>query len=639
MPWALALALLLGAAAPPKPLQPSEQLLVYYNARMALSEGRPREALQLWMLRTAIESRTGLVSAHDQDLRSVTWAALGRLGLCPDGFSRDDDGAGLWPLAMHNWTLRNLRGPATGAGPSPYEAFAVGRQQRAVSLGDVLDLPELTALQLRRGRCLAGPRLLYASGHSPIAGLRDRRVAARVLRHLLRQAQGTLAAERTVGRSVIAARLFDLNLRLAGLAQRARRRAQRMARRRGRQAGLSRPELAEHVSSDSSPELDPNSEEARILRASLDWPASEWMALSSARRQILFAHAARHVDDPDRVRPLALAILDELTAAGAGGELATWIAHATAGGAATREVVWRAERGRRLLSQDRAAGFRGRAALALHRGVEQLATGDLAAAIRSLAHALSWSEGALGGEDVRRLARRWLSYVASQFQVTDELFAVLKAVVPRGDYAAVLEDQLWHAALGADRASFQRCVDHQVGRGALRQRVELLGPLAAGDASAFVAAVAEQLESSPHFARRFLRQLCERLSIQDADVRRRHVPTLAHLRELLEQQVEGGGGGARQRRAVEGLVAQLRSLLAGVPDQATLRQAADRAQALSPKHEVFAGSLRLAPSDPLPWPFVVAPVEPPSVFTPISLRPVQWRDDAGRLVFGWKVGE
>mgnify|MGYP007063845587 CR=1 FL=1 len=129
----LAFALFVGDAIP------TDQSLVYYNARMALRDGRPREAVKLWLLRNAIESERGEVSGHDADFRSVTWAALGTLGLCQDGFSKDEEGAGIWPLAAHNWVVKNMRRQAPGLGGSPFVAFEVGRQQRDVSVRDVLD--------------------------------------------------------------------------------------------------------------------------------------------------------------------------------------------------------------------------------------------------------------------------------------------------------------------------------------------------------------------------------------------------------------------------------------------------------------------------------------------------------------------
>ena len=63
------------------------------------------------------------------------------------------------------------------------------------------------------------------------------------------------------------------------------------------------------------------------------------------------------------------------------------------------------------------------------------------------------------------------------------------------------------------------------------------------------------------------------------------------------------------------------------------------ARALSPARSTFAGSIRLAPADPLPWPFRLPEPESPSVFTPIVLEPVEWRDPEGKLVFGWRLSE
>ena len=66
--------------------------------------------------------------------------------------------------------------------------------------------------------------------------------------------------------------------------------------------------------------------------------------------------------------------------------------------------------------------------------------------------------------------------------------------------------------------------------------------------------------------------------------------------------------------------------------------ARDRARAISAERDVFAGNVRLAPSDPLPWPFTPEKVSSPSVFLPIQLTPVEWPAEDGGWVFGWWPG-
>ncbi len=632
MPLLLAVALLVGG------IQPSPAWLAYANARVALRDGRADDAIRFWLLRNAIESQSGRVSEADADFRSVTWAALGQLGLCPDGYLHDDDGAGLWPLALHNWLLKSLRRPPRGAGPSAYDAFALGRQQRHISLSDVLDLDELRALKLGSTGCFARLPLLVAAGEGATGQLEDKRVAARVLRHLLRQALGTLRPEQVRGRAVIEARIFDINLRIADLAARATRRRQRELRREGLQRGLSRTELADHAATETRVEIQPDSEEGRILQRSLTWPVDEWMALSPERRRVLFTYAARLAPDSPALQPLILGIVDHLVDARQGSEVQSWVALLGEGGdGASRRLVWQGERGRRLLALDRASGFRERSVVALHRGVDLLAAGELPAALRSFAHALRWAEDSRSADEVRSLARRWLSFVASQFRVTDDLFAMLRTVLPRADYSAVLEDQLWHAALGADQPSFERCVRHQLGRGAQEQRVALLTPLAKGDAGAFVTGLETNLAESPYFARRFLQQFVERMQAQDATVRSRQMPTLQQLEAILQGVLARDAAGKRPQRALETLVAELRAVIDGVSEGLGAVATSDGAYTLSPDRELFAGSLRVAPSDPLPWPFVAADPEPPSVFSPLPLVPEEWRDESGALVYGWRI--
>ena len=624
---------------------PTDQARVYFNARMALREGRAKEAVKLWLLRNAIESKSGEVSAYDEDFRSVTWAAMGELGLCQDGFPKDDvdAGVGLWPVALHNWVVGNMRRPPPGAGSPPFAAFKVGRQQRFVSIHDVLDAAELRAAHLHRSSCLGPTLLRIGLGERWMARLSDKPVTARVLRHLLRKALTTLATDRVVGRAVIQARIFDLNLQLTELSARAERRTRRRTARAGRQQGLSATAIEEMNALDVGDAISPDSEEGGILADCLSWTVEEWMSLTSERRQFLFAHAARFKADSAAARPLTLAVIDRLIEDRLGTELQSWIAHSSAKGSqGARRALWLGERGRRLLSLDRETGFRERAVIALHRGVDFLARGERAQALGSLAHALRWAETSRAADKVRNLSRRWLSFVASQFRVTDELMVMLRSVVPRADYAFVLEDQLWNAALGADRRSFESCLGHMVGRGALNRRVEMLRPLAQGDAGLFSVNLEERFAQAPYFAIRFIRQFLERLQAQDAGVRAQHVPTLRRLKLRLEQALEQAHGGKRSHRGVEALIGQIRAIIEGLEGLTGGFPSADegdRAHALSPDGEIFAGSFRVAPSDPLPWPFAVAEVDAPPVFTFISLRPEEWRSQSGALIFGWRVGD
>ena len=631
---------------------PTDQALIYFNARMALREGQAMEALKLWLLRNAVEAERGQVSAYDGDFHSIAWAALAELGLCQDGLPKDESGVGLWPLALHNWVIRSMRRPPPALGASPFLAFGFSRQQRFVSIHDVLEVNELRTLRFHPSGCLglglqlrAHPPsrlglipLLFQAAKPWRVRLSDKQVTARLLRELLREALKSLFPERIIGRGLIEARIFDLNLRLARLASRGAKQAQRQLKRRGRQSGLSKKELAESSEKPLHKIIPADSEEGRILRESLSWSVDEWMSMSSARRQLLFAHTTRMVtEESASVQALKLAIIDRLIEARQGKELQSWIAYLSAPD--SRGLIWRGDRGRQILSLDQETGFQERAVIALHRGLDFLSAGELPEAIRTMAQALRWAETSRAAEEVRRLSRRWLCFLASQFRVTDELFSMLRSVVPRGDYALLLEDQLWHAALGADERSFERCVHHKQGWGALNQRIELLRPLAKGEQERFSGNITGALAESPYASMRFLRQLIERLQGQEFEVRARHLPMLRRLKKLLEEQLQETADKKQGGRAAESLIIQVRATIEGLGSISPQLSEGDKAQALSPDHELFAGSLRLAPSDPLPWPFKVIEPRAPSVFSPISLRPEEWRVESGALIFGWRLTE
>ncbi len=619
--------------------EPTEHTVIYYNARMAMREGQPLEAAKLWLLRNALEDLTESVSPHDADFNSVAWAALGEMGVCQDGQPTDEAGAGLWPLALHNWVVRNRTRKVKPKRPRPFASFEVGRQQRFISMGDVLGVEELKTVRLYRWGC-ARPRLaLLSAGKSITADLSDRQISASLLRHLLEKGRNTLADGRVRGWATIEARLFDIDLQLTALAAREARQKARERARKGRGVGLSRESVTAMADDAPAYTLSPDGEAARILRECVNWPVREWMALSPERRLFLFDHAKAYGGHPATLDATALGIVDQLIDRGEGEEVEKWIAHRVASDdRAAQEAIWGGTRGQRLLTLDRDTGFRERSVIALHRGVAHLERGELPSAMRSMAFALQDAPDSRVADDVQSLSRRWLSYVASQFEITDDLLITLQELVPRRDYAVVLEDLMWRAAFHADQASFERGLRHQTGRGALERRVAVLHPLAKGDIGRFAVLIRDGLSESPSETLRFLNQLVQRLELEDADVRAAHLPTLAKIRLYLLPLSSEVGNTGRQSRTIASLVQRTQAIIEGLGGLGLDATARERARSLAPTGEVYAGSIRLAPADPLPWPFRASDVPAPSVFTPLKLTPEEWRDESGEWVFGWRIG-
>ena len=626
-------ALLLCAGLAGAAEQPDPATLVFYNARMALREDRPLEATRLWLLRNTLESQTGELSPYDDEFLSVTWAALGDLGVCQDGLPLDEDGAGVWPVALHNWVVRNRRRrPARP--PTAFEAFEVGRQQRNVSIDDVLSAEEISTFSALRGRCMLPHLWRIGDGRSPFTELSDPEISTTLLLVLLQQSRFTLDPEKVRGTALIDARLFDLQLQLVEIAEREARRITQEQIRKGREAGLSKEALAAIRDQAPTFEMTEDTVPARILKASADWPVEEWMALSHERRLYLYDAAQDWAGDKDAFRRLALEIGDALVAAGEGAEVEKWLARGVT--LDTRADVWSGERGRRLLTLDASTGFRQRSAIALHRGVDALERGDLQGSLHAMALAIQTADEAPDSEATRALALRWLRFVAAQFTITEELMITLQSIVPRREFSMLLEDLLWAAALRSDRASWEEGLLHQPGRGALERRLELLGPLAGGDLGGFLNALDDRLAESPVEAMRLVGSMLERLQLEEADVRVAHIPTLEavanRLRPFLDPTIS-----KRQARTAAELMAETQAILEGLGSMPT--SSVDRARLVDPQREVYAGSVRLAPTDALPWPFAVSVVAAPSVFQPIELIPVEWTGSYGERVFGWKLTE
>ncbi|MFT7519003.1 MAG: hypothetical protein ACI9MC_001139, partial [Kiritimatiellia bacterium] len=348
MLWLLSLVVFAGEVAP------SDATLIYYNARLALREDRPIEATKLWLLRNAHENKIERVSPYDNDFRSVAWVALGELGLCQDGHKRDVDGAGLWPLAMHNWVVRNRGRTPSQQKLRPFKALDVGRQQRHVAITDVLGSEELRTVSFYRGACLE-PKIVQAVAGGPVwVRLRDRHQATGLVRFLLDRASLTLS-DNVRGQGVIEARLFDVHLQLMALsAQEARRKAREQSR-LARVLGMGRPS-AVAMREDADPyAFSDRSEPARILRECQDWSVDEWMALSVERRLYLYDQARAYLVSSPALDRLPLQIIDQSIAVGDGEQVAQWIARASAV-TDGQKAVWGGSRGRQLLALDVQSG-------------------------------------------------------------------------------------------------------------------------------------------------------------------------------------------------------------------------------------------------------------------------------------------
>jgi hypothetical protein len=266
-----------------------------------------------------------------------------------------------------------------------------------------------------------------------------------------------------------------------------------------------------------------------------------------------------------------------------------------------------------------------------------LKAGNSMEALRSFAFALGHADESAVADDVHGLSRRWLAFVLAQYEADDEVLAVIDRFVPPVDHAAVVETLLWRAALHGDTHSFDKLVSEAKRRRqatliALGKRLE---PLARGDVTTLWAQVTTDQPDTAVL--RFIERLLDQLALETVDVRANHRQTLAGMVQLLDEQHERASPSQLRR-------------LDRVRDRAiTLRNdigdfdlsIAGRVQMNAPGSEAYAGSVRLAPTDPLPWPFAVPMTTPPNPFTPIVLTPVEWRASsrAGDLVFGWSIHE
>jgi hypothetical protein len=109
------------------------------------------------------------------------------------------------------------------------------------------------------------------------------------------------------------------------------------------------------------------------------------------------------------------------------------------------------------------------------------------------------------------------------------------------------------------------------------------------------------------------------------------------MRALLRPLANSQDANSRQMRTANELIARMQAIEEGLDGLGPDATARDRARSTDPMGEVFAGAVRLAPADPLPWPFLRSEVPAPSIFSPLELIPEEWQDEADDRVFGWHI--
>lgn len=626
----------LSAAAEERASEPAPQELVFWNARLALREQQPKQVLQLWMLHNALAD-IGHQAVHEDEFRSVVWAALGDLGYCPDGFDDDEKGSGLWPLALHNWLLKSMGRSNPSPPPPSWGSFAAGMQQRRFSLHDVLSAEELKTMRFFRSECYADRYALLRVATLQWIDRNDRFQVGLMMRDLLELAGQSLRGTHIEGRALLETRRFDLEAALTRIAA---------ARARAETAGLEEILRAAGVGEGGTQWLRlqrlgefSSSSQAELWSRALAWPAAEWLSLSPERRLSLFAELDASLAAPRVAQRdvLVFSIVDELIARRMGAEVESWLAFAKENPRSTGLIRAAVDgsRGERLLGLDENSGFRERSVVALHRGVHALQEGSTLHALRSFAFALGHAASSRDAEAVHSLAQRWLAFVLGQFETSDEVLAVLDEFVPPLDLPPLLEVLLWRAAFAGDAASFERAARRVRPSGSLARTVEQLRPLARGDTAGMWREVTEQDPKSPALVVFFSERLLEQLALEPLDVRRRNAAIIEECDQRIAEVSTRVGRSLKKKTAR--LEERARVLLDGIGQyDESIR---GRAASSAPDREAYAGSVRLAPADELPWPFAAPRVEAPNPYAPLHLTPTEWRSSDGNLLYGWRIHE
>jgi hypothetical protein len=606
---------------------------VFVEARRALAARDPQTALHLWLLHRAMPWDDGFT--REGEFLSTTWVAAGDSGVCPEGLPDDVDGARLWPIALHNWILRRVRRGPPADLPPMWPTFSLGLQTRPISLFDTLSLEELRTARLVVGPCNAHRWVQARLPTLQWLDLEDRLSVGLVVHDLLELAETTTDPTQVRGLGLLPARRFDLEVAMTRLARDRAKAATDLAAQALRATGLAPDQLTRWQQERGRAFA--TGTRAGLWTTAARWPATTWLDLPDDRRVGLFLDARDALRVAGTEERLVLDVLRGLIDRRDGAAAERWLGAVNGLPTAplVRTAILTGPLGADLLTLDAAAGFRERAVVALHRGVERAQSGAFLDALRLLAEALTHAETSSAGPALHDLTLRWFAFVVGSYATTDEVLAVIERFVPPGDHAVVLEAVLWRALFHADRASFERAYELlPKGARALRANFALLAPLAAGDVDAAFDAWGAAVVEKPRAMLDLAARLLARLASEPITLRARHEET---LRRLLDELPRVDASSSTRRKLVERLTSRAQAMLEAAGRARD--EIGARARDHDPDFEADAGALRLAPIDALPWPFVLAPPRPVDPFAPLLLVPVQWRDADGRIVDGWSLRE
>ena len=613
------------------------QRLLLWNARNHLRERMPMDVVRLWLLHNSLAANgfrpDGEEEAH---FRSALWVALGDMGYCPDGLPVDEDAAGIWTLAMFNWMLRAYGKDNVPDDESYWETLKAGVYSRPVSLFDVLDAEELKNFSPRKKKCSAELFTMLRLNMSPFRYPNDRYFLGTYLRTLLRHSLLKMDPRNVEGRATIELRLFDLNAELARLFKQRIKEQGDTAAAILRQAGFAEAQIDRYRVRHGK--VLREKEEAELFRRALQWPVSVWMSLSPRRRVSLFRdldNADSDIHERDR---LLFGIIDQVIERGLGTELEKWLGFVASNEGKKRleKHLFDGDRGKQMLALPPESGFREQSVVSLYRGRYYAQRGEYLQALRSFAYAINHSRTSNRSSDVHALALRWFSFILASYETTDDVLEIVRSFVAREDARTVIKTLLWRAALHRDAESFRRVRENMPFRSRMGRLIKNLESILGNQNEDFIS-LGDTAER-PGIRRRqlrFAKDYVERLSLEPIDVRAKHILLLQALKDSLQEKSKELRGSTKKSAGRLSNEIQIQLDALGQLDESIRGQA--RSSALD--WTAYAGSVRLAPADEVPWPFGVPSDRVPSAFRPLRLEPVEWRNENRELVYGWRIQE
>lgn len=559
---------------------------IIQSAKSALNEKNYDDVIKLWLIHNGIKSQ--LEKAQYGELITLTWYAASRLGICPQNLPKDELGAGLWSIVVHNYIIspRKTKGIQDRYGIGKLRSFTKGKQYRKIDLNDVISPEELGTIRMKSGHCDISD-LIVSGVDLDTAGRKRNQYfnsnTAVVLKDLLSYAQKNIATPNIIGKSVINARLFLIGLYLV------------------------------KNNSNKLPQIE--SFLAKTKRKLLGFTADDWASLPYEIQFALFPSALETIEHRDKRQQLILGIIDRLIALKKGESVEGFIAFLDAqSDPLLKRKIWNETRSNGLLALDRErTGFKGRSIIAWHKAVEYYDKGDLEGAFKYFSLALEFAGENPKEELIKRRIKNWISRILSEYRFDRRVIDFLYSYLKTTELREIEKELIWKAAIYQEPYFFKKVKNRKSRYRSMNRSMVYLNLLGTKRETQLIQLI--HRTKNIRLPMKFFQAYIDRLTQESFDIHRKNISFLGSVVNVLESWSKQY---PRKRDEIKKILTNCDAILKNFNRDKRVGKALLRD--FDSRSPISLGAINIMTRNAIPWEFEKPDVKGINIFEPIDIK-------------------